>query len=213
MNNLGNTSSRENMVDLNVLPERHRKRRIRTLGVLAFLLWAILLGLLYPAGKNFWSAQQEYTSQRTTFSRLKSEVENYQPVGDRLENLQSMIEEANQKAESIRSTLTQVQYDQTKWSKLLSAAWESTPQGVEIGNLNQNKAQIEINGLSTSYQRVLDFRENLEKRGEFSQTEILSIVFIAEEDFSDVPSPVNPNSSSYYSFRITVNTGEEDNQP
>jgi Tfp pilus assembly protein PilN len=213
MNNLGDTSSQENMVDLNVLPERHRKRRIRTIGVLAFLLWAVLLGSLYPAGRNFLLAQQEYASQRAAFTQLKSEVENYQPVGDRLDSLQTEIEEANQKAESLRTTLNQVQYEQAKWSTLLSAVLDSAPQGVEIGNLSQSGAQIEINGISTSYQRVLDFQKNLENRADFPRAQILSIVFVSEEDFSDVPSPVSPNASSYYTYQLTVNSGEEVNQP
>lgn len=213
MTKVENTSSQKNMVDLNVLPDRHRKRKTRLLTAGAFLVWAILLGLLYPAGRSFWNIQQEYARQRTAFTQLKSEVENYEPVGDRLDSLETQIEEANQQAESIKSVLNETQYDRTKWSSLLSTVLESTPPGVEIGNLNQNTNRIEINGSSTSYQNVLGFKENLENGSGFSRAQIRSIVLISEENTSEVPSPVGTSTSSSYSFQITAYTPGEVNQP
>ncbi|MDZ7843607.1 MAG: PilN domain-containing protein [Anaerolineales bacterium] len=214
MTQAGDSTSTRVLVDLNILPDRHRRGKINPIMILAFLFWAVLLGLLYPAGINFLQAQSDYTIIHGEFSQLKTEVDNYQSVDNRLETIQAEIENTHQQAEEIKSKYNAIKLNYASWSSLLFSIVESFPPGVEIQEINQSGTQVELEGSAASYDRVLILRDDLIGLGSFPIVQIKSIQFLTEQEFpAGEETPVEISEDFPYLFRITLNTQEEGSQP
>lgn len=209
MTKASSSSSKQYRVNLNILPDRHRKSGLSLLVVLAFLLWAVLLGLTYPAGKNYLEVQQAFSQNRAELNRLQAEAENYQPLTDRLEEVRQQIQAAEEEAAQIRSRYQEIQFDSTRWSERLSSILDTVPQGVQLQEINQSGSVVEINGTAASYQRVLLLAENLHEQGGFPQVQIDSIIFISEEQIQeDDANLADLPSTPSYLYQMSLTAGE-----
>ena len=203
------------VADLNVLPERHRRQGINPLVVLAFLLWAVLLGLLYPGGKYFLRAQNEFSQRQAELIQIQEEIETYQTVEERLENLRTEIDGTEVQIQEIRERYSELNLETVSWSRLLFSLTDEIPQGVILDQISQTETRVEISGSATSYQLVLDLEDNLKTIPGFASVEIDSIQFLRPaEDAAENEQPAEDfDQDQPYLFGVILDTSWEEVQP
>lgn len=207
------------LMDLNILPERYRRKRIKPIMVLPWLLWIALIGLMYPMVTNLIQAQMTFQEAKSDFLITQATVEAYQPMSDELDSLQAEIDEANQKAERIKSSYQDIRVDSPRWSEYLSLIKENTPRGADLTSVVQSGEQITVEGYAKSYQGVLDMNEMLRDVERFSKVELQSINRVANKEPTPTPpengeeNPAQPTPSFVYSFRFSIGIKQEVTQP
>lgn len=207
------------LLDLNILPERYRRKKIKPLMVLPWVLWIALIGLVYPMIMNLIQAQGTFQETKTEFLTTQATVEAYQPLTAELDALQAQIDEANQTVDNIKSSYQDIHIDSRHWSEILTLIKENTPQGTELTNVIQNGDQIAVEGYAKSYQMVLDMDGLLKKVEAFSKVELQAINRVVSKEPTPIPpetgeeSPVVPTPTFVYSFRFSIDINQEVSQP
>lgn len=211
----GTYQPKTKLTDLNVLPDRHQRRKIQPLVVLAFLFWAVLIGLLYPAGSLFLETQRDFRQAQNGYQELQAEVDSYQSVEVRLENLRTAIDNAAAEADQIKSSYGEIDLETTRWSTLLFSITDEIPQGVDIQEVNQSGTQVDLRGAAASYQLVLTLEDSLQTIPGFQLVEIDSIQYLGQVESpgeGETP-PENFDEDFPYLFTIFLNTEAEEIQP
>lgn len=207
------------LIDLNILPERYRRKKITPLMVLPWVLWIASIGLVYPMIMNLIQAQATFQEAKTEFLTTQATVESYQPLAAELDALQAQIDEANQAVEDIKSSYQGINIESQQWSEILTLIKDNTPQGTEITNVVQNGDQIVVEGYAKSYQMVLDMDGLLKNVGCFSKIELQAINRVVSKQPTPTPSEAGeeslfvPTPSFVYSFRFSIDIKQEVTQP
>ncbi len=207
------------LMDLNILPERYRRKKVKPIMVLPWVLWIALVGLMYPMVTNLIQAQTAYHEAKTGFLTTQATVEAYQPLSEEMDSLQAQIDEANQTVEKIQSSLQEIKIDSPSWSEILSLIKNNTPRGVALSTIVQSGDQIVVEGSAKSYQLVLDMDETLKGVDRFSKVELQAINRAISEEPTPTPSetgedkPIAPTPSYVYSFRFSIDINQEVTQP
>jgi Tfp pilus assembly protein PilN len=215
MANTGNYQQKTKLNDLNVLPDRHRRSKLQPLVILAFLIWAVLLGLLYPAGRNFLQNQRDFSQAQAEFNQLQEEIDDYQSVEDRLENLQTEIDDTQAESQQIRDRYSEINLETVSWSGILFSITAEIPPGVILDQINQSNTRVEISGSAASYQLVLDLEDNLKTIPEFARVEIDRIQFLRQiENLAEGEQPPEGFDEDFpYLYNLVLDTQGEELQP
>ncbi len=59
------------LFDLNILPLRHRRKKIKLVHILPWQILIILLGMLYPAGINALDAQAQFIQSKSDLNQVQ----------------------------------------------------------------------------------------------------------------------------------------------
>jgi Tfp pilus assembly protein PilN len=194
------------LIDLNVLPSRYRRKKIKPLHLLPWVLWVALLGLMYPVVANLVQAQMSFQQAKSKFQSVQASIEAYQPLAQEMESLQAEIETAHQTTEAIQRSYRDIKLDSPLWSEVLTFVTGNTPQGIKITNLVQNGDQILVEGNTDSYQRILEMDQTLKGVERFSNVELQSINQVNDEESA-------PNPPSVYQFQFSIEVNERAGQP
>ena len=194
------------LVDLNILPDRYRRRRLGPRTVLPWILLLVLLGLLYPVGNNFLQTQQAFRDKQQELDQVQTAFDNYLPVEERLAILEAEIEAAEIKAEEIRAQYSEIDLELTSWSYILFSIVEKLPPGVKVSAYLQSGREIQLQGTADTYQQVLDLEEAMQTINPVHGVQIDSILKLNPEGETE-------SEGSGYVFQLTLFSAEEESQP
>jgi hypothetical protein len=139
----------EGMIDLNLLPQRYRRRWPRPSTVLAWLLMFILLGALYYSYQAFETANRHYAEQRTDLATAREELEASDPVSEQIAQLRTEIEAERQRAQALERAATALDGIDERKAYLLACHEFATAQLAAAQRLHQapQPDQVVIGGV------------------------------------------------------------------
>lgn len=165
----------EGLLDINVLPDRYKPRRISFTVVLAWLLLVVLVGLLYLSFQRFEAGTQQLAAQQLRFQTAQEALQAAEVQPAELEELQADIDSLIAQGDELEDVLSQVNIQWVQWGPLLADAAEMTPENVVLTALEQNDNEITLSGLASAYQDPIDYRDSLMASGLGAQVQLLSV--------------------------------------
>ncbi len=184
------------LFDINILPQRYRRRKIRFINILPWLVFLLLMGTLYPSGITAIGAQSEFRLSQRKLNGLQSLLENHQGAAGEMESLQTEIDLQIERRDQILSSYQGLDLTGSKWSSILFLIEKNAPAGILWTQITQKDGEIRLDGIANAYPTVLSLRDSLEKIEGIIRVQIDSVDQILED------SPVIPPSEA-----------GEDNQP
>lgn len=214
----GKLKINRSVLDINILPDRYRRKKIRLLSILPWLLLAILLALLYPAVFQALQAEEEFQESSQAYQAIQATVENYTSLENEIETLESDLEAANQQLESFSASYSDFQLQSTNRSEQLDLILSAKPPGITLGNLVQQGGEIILEGSADAYQLPLEMVETLQSLERFSIVELNAIQVVISEQAGSTPVPSEeeqppPTPTAVYTFQISIRSGDEEGQP
>ncbi|MCJ7715372.1 MAG: PilN domain-containing protein [Anaerolineales bacterium] len=204
------------LFDINILPERYRRKRIRLVNILPWVIFIILLGTLYPVGIIALDAQSQFIQSKSDLALVQSRMENYQSASEEMDSLTSEIETTTQLRDQILASYQGIDLQGTNWSESLFRIQEIIPEGISLTLVSQFEDQIQLNGVSESYDNILDFEGRLSGLDAVSNAQIDSVELIIEEEQEPAVPAVEDESGltgsqnpSYLFTILIISSGEE----
>ena len=198
------------ILQMNILPERYQRRKIRPGAFLAVILILVQLLLLYPISSILTREQSIFIERKTAFQELQAEVDAYNTPQERIAELETELDAANQQLLSFEDAYSTLNFQNTPWSAYLDLVQEQTPAALEVESILFQDSTILIVGRSESYQLPLVMVDNLQAQEHFSEVRALSIQLIPPEEDSqnpDLPAE-NPENLTLddpqYSFELAA---------
>ena len=218
---LGNTPAKTklltstlNTFDINLLPARYQPKRIRLVGVLPWLLLLVLIAAIYPSSIVAQEAQADYKAINAEVAILQSSLESYQSAADELSALQDQIDLAAERRDLILASYQGIDLQGSNWSSILGIVVNNVPENITWTTINQQDREIILEGVSGTYQSVLDLQSTLSGLGLFSAVRIDTIDQIVLDPAEirvevDADGQVLPTPPPPYNFIVIVSlTGE-----
>jgi len=198
------------LFDINILPQRYRRRKFRFINTLPWLVFLLLLGALYPAGITAMSAQSEFRLHQRELDGLQFLLEDYQSAAEEMESLQAEINLQIERRDQILSSYLGLDLKGSNWSSILFLIEEKTPAGILWIQISQRDGEIRLYGKANAYPTVLTLRDSLEKIEGIIRVQIDSIDQILEEspETGEDNQPAGIQTSSYH-FTLLATVAEE----
>ncbi len=203
------------LFDINILPQRYRRKRIRLLSILPWFLFIVLLGLLYFSGIMALEAQAQYKRSQIELAQVQSVLEDYQSSSEELESLENEIEAAYQLRDQITASYQGIDLSGSRWNDTLFRIERIVPEGISLTLVAQQDNQIFLEGISTAYPIILDLVEKLNGLNTVQSVQIESVTQIVEEEpeaaaviTEDESQPITSISPSYSFSILTIRSGE-----
>ncbi len=204
-----------NLFDINILPQRYRRRKIRFINMLPWLVFLLLLGALYPSGITAMGAQSEFRLTQRKLNGLQSLLESHQSAAEEMESLQTEIDLQLERRDQILSSYQGLDLKGSNWSSILFLIEENAPAGILWIQISQRDGEIRLDGIANAYPTVLSLRDSLERIDGIINIQIDSIDQILEES----PVIISPetgednqpgsNQTSSYRFTLLATVAEE----
>jgi Tfp pilus assembly protein PilN len=206
------------LFDINILPDRHRRRKLYLINILPWLVFLLLLGALYPTSMAVMQAQSYFQHKKSELVRVQSLLDNYQNAEVELDALQSDIEFQTERRDQILSSYEGLDIKGSNWSTTLYRIIETVPDGIFLTQITQNDGQINFDGIANSYSAVLRLKDALETLDELLIVQIESVDQISGDPPESPPAsagdenqPINDQTHSY-NFSLLAIVGEEGQQ-
>lgn len=209
MANIRKSNAGSTIIQMNILPERYRRRRIHPGAVLAVLLLLVQLLLLYPISTILSQEQSSFMKSKTAFQDLQAEVDSYNAPREQSTELEAELESVREELLVFEDSFSAQNFQNKAWSEYLNLVLEQIPAALDVENILLQDSTILVFGRSDSYTLPLVMVENLETQEKFSAARALSIQLIPPEEDplnltgAENPEIITPESPVYY-FEIEV---------
>ena len=204
------------LFDINILPQRYRRKRIRLVSILPWIMFIILLGSLYPSGIMALEAQAQFKRSQTDLAQVQSALESYQSSAEQAVFLDNELEAAYQLRDQITDSYLGIDLNVTNWSDTLFSIKRIIPEGISLTLITQQDNQILLQGISNTYPIILDLVEKLSGLDSVQSVQIESITQIGEEartvvvvETGDESQPITSKNPSYFFSILTITSGEK----
>jgi len=135
-------------LDLNLLPVRHRPRRLTLGSALTWLLLLALLILLVPAWTWFARTTDAYRRTAEEGERLRQAVAADAGTNADLDTLATRVADTSDQAAQLEAALESLGIRRVLWSDTLALLIEQTPDGITYSSLTDEGGSIRVEGLS-----------------------------------------------------------------
>ena len=198
------------LFDINILPQRYRRRKFRIINILPWLVFLLLFGALYPAGITAMGAQSEFRLHQRELDGLQFLIEDYQSAAEEMDSLQTEIDLQKERRDQILSSYQGLDLKGSNWSSILFLIEENTPAGILWTQITQKGGEIRLDGIANAYSTVLSLRDSLEKIDGINRIQIDSVDQILEEspETGEDNQPASNQTSSYH-FTLLATAAEE----
>lgn len=205
------------LFDINILPDRFRRKKLTLMILLPWLLLAVLLGTIYPVYTLASQAQSSFQDQRLALARVQAELDFYQITSQEQEDLQTRLDEALAQKDAIVQSFSGLQLATNKWSPTLIQINQQLPEGISWVQVSQQEDKtIRLDGVTREYLLVLDLLDSLNSLDGLADAEIDSIEQVDPEEISEalLEDEVDALLSSvatpgYYRFTILARAAGE----
>lgn len=164
------------LIDLNILPEKYRRRRLRLASVLPWLLALAAILVLVPNYQRFAQANAQIAVLEADLVRVQEALSARNPAGVEAEELRATLDEVLARIDEIEGAYEAVAPQQMAWTEALRAIEEAIPEGVGLTSLSQTGRQITLAGTASDHIKVHMLKANLWNSGFFSSVTIQSVV-------------------------------------
>lgn len=203
-------------VDLNLLPERHRRQWPSPSTVLSWALMLLLLGALYYSYPTFKAASAHYQDQVAALEAAENEVRAPTPFEEQVSALRADIEAEQERAQTLRASRRSLVIQQIAWGATLIEFVNAAPPGLEITSVSQEQISLRFAGIADEYHLPLQYAATLRTLAGDASVRVEAIRVQqppAETDDAATPTPQPTEEGESteeevveisYSFTITV---------
>ena len=174
------------MFDINILPERYRKRKLTLWTALPTVLLLLLLAAIYPAYLRSVSAQASFKASQVSLEQIQTSYETYQTSNEDMLALEAEIAAEQELQNQIISSYGGLEVSGQKLSPTLNAIMGVTPESIRWTSISELGGKFRLEGVAADYPEIITLLESLRTISDFEQVEISSI----EEWLTDEPAPV-----------------------
>jgi hypothetical protein len=197
----------DGLLDINVLPQRHRKARLRWASVAPWLSLLGLIILVYPTFQWFVATNDEFGLVARDLAHMRSTQIALQTPSGTESALSTQIASVNDQTQGIRAAADSLNLQQIAWGETIQRALDLAPLGVDVSSVVQTEDQVEITGLASSYQIPLAYAQRLKDSGRFSDVSVS--VVSRNPEASPTPSSASPTPSTSagqpsFTFRLSL---------
>ncbi len=164
------------LIDLNILPQKYRRRRLRLASMLPWLLAVVVILLLLPNYQHLTQANAQIAVLEADLVGVQEMLNARNPAGVEAEELRASLDQLLARIGEIEGAYEAVAPEQMAWTGALRAIEEAIPKGVELTSLSQTDRQITLAGTASDHIKVQILKANLENSGFFSSVTIQSMV-------------------------------------
>lgn len=164
------------LIDLNILPEKYRRRRVRVASLLPWLLALAAMLVLVPNYQRFAQANAQIAVLEGDLVGVQEALSARNPAGVEAEELRATLDQVLARIDEIEGAYEAVAPQQMAWTGALRAIEEAIPEGVGLTSLSQTGRQITLAGTASDHTKVQVLKASLENSGLFSSVTIQSVV-------------------------------------
>jgi hypothetical protein len=220
----GRDFERDGALDLNVLPPRYRRSRLRWADVAP---WLSLLGLIILV----WPTFQWFLTTNQAFGDVARQLDHQRATQMALETpsgteaaLRSEIADVQGETDRLQSAMQSVDLQKVAWGNEIRYVLDQAPAGALVSQVSEGGSGLVLNGQATTYPVALVYAQRLQDSGRFVSVQIDVISQAAEPSptpttvpartaRSSTPSPTTvPEVAHPFAFTITLSIAES-NQP
>jgi Tfp pilus assembly protein PilN len=165
-------SRRASMLDLNVLPSRYRRPRLRWAAVAPWLSLLGLIILVYPIFQWFLTTNQGFSfvardldHQRATQILLET------PSGTEAA-LRSEIAEVQAETDRLQSAVQSIDLQKVAWGDVIRYVIGQAPGGALVTQVSGQGSGLVLNGQATTYPIALVYAQRLKDSGRFVSVQV-----------------------------------------
>ena len=163
-------------IDLNILPARYRRRRIRFTQVVTFLLVCLLLAGIVPAYRELLAARIQTANARVRVDQAKAVLMEDQVDLEEITGVEREIEQIRTSASRLRAESGAIGQRHAPRSEGVAAAVSALVPRVGITTISQEGSSFIVSGTAGSQALVLDYARALQSAEQFTSARILSMV-------------------------------------
>ena len=171
------------MFDINILPERYRKRKLTLWTALPTILLLLLLAAIYPAYLRAVSAQDAFTESRDSLNQVQASFDTYLSSNEDMVALEAEIAAEKELQDQIISSYGGLEVSGQKLSPTLYAIMGLTPESIRWLSISELEGVYRLEGVAADYPQIIELLESLRTITDFDQVEISSV----EEWLTDDP--------------------------
>lgn len=204
----------EGLLDINLLPDRYRRRWPAPATVLAWLVAVALLGALVLSYRTYRSAHLEYQEQRAGHEAAQQQLEAEDSLAEDLNALRADIEAAQQEAATLQRSANALAIQEISWGTTLSSILELAPDGLDVNSVGQSEDTVGLQGTAEAYYLPLVYAaalSNSHPEALVTVQEIHVLVPQAEQEPTPTPSeaetstaPADQQSEMNYGFSMRL---------
>jgi Tfp pilus assembly protein PilN len=163
-------------LDLDILPEQHRPRRIAAAVAVGLVLAvALLLGLI-PVYGVLTTQQARTANAEARLAQVKANLAQNQVDQEEIENVGNQIEEVRALIIRLQAEAGTLGQERTYRSDGIAAAVSSLVPRINVTAITQEENVFTVSGEAGSQALVLDYARALQVSGEFVNVFILSMI-------------------------------------
>ena len=176
-------------LDINILPEQYRPRRITAPMVLAIVAVAVLLLGLVPTYSVLIAMQARTDNAQTRLDQAQASLAQAQVDPEQLE-VDQQIEQMREQIAALQAEFGGLDQRHVHRSAAISGIVTALVPHVHIITIAQNGNDFSLTGNASDYTLVLSYARALQSSGRFATVRVVSIA--------------NPDSSAEIEFSITM---------
>ncbi len=200
-----------NILDLNILPPRYRRRR---LSMRTLRLWLMLLaftGLIYPSYVIYRRADVQLKRQELKFAGIQMVLDKYEPLVAEKDELLAEIDEVKDQSMEIETVAENAVIQEVAWSEILQSIVETIPEGINLISIRQLDNEIRIVGLAENRRLPPIFTDDLTETSLFVEARIeYMIQQLPEETESDEVVTTLPTPEYEFEIMLDIGVGDEE---
>jgi Tfp pilus assembly protein PilN len=183
------TSGRpKSRLDLNILPQRHRPRRLTPEALLSWILLLALIGLLVPSWQWFARTTADYERTAQEGEALRGAIGLSGPASEALDALATQVDVEESRAAELEGAIGSLGIRRVVWSDVLPVIVSRAPEGITLAGIGDSGDSILLEGLASSETLPLAYAAALSAAGVFDLVQVDSIDRLTEEATS-TPTP------------------------
>lgn len=194
---------RSSLLDMDVLPQRYRRRRLTWGAVAPWIALAGMMALVFPTFQWFSSTNDNYNQVARNLTRQQATLASVKNPSGTEAALQTQVAHVMNQAQAYHSLTQDIDLQQVAWGPTIRGVLAKTPPGLEVDDIAQSGTVLTLNGRAFAYQQPLDYARALETSGQFDSVQVKIIQRVEPTPASLGPTPT-PGSSELYGFEITL---------
>jgi hypothetical protein len=209
----------EGLLDVNLLPERYQRARLKWSSVLAWLALIVLIGLLVPSYQRWQISSEKLNVERLALVQAQSDMESIDPDAEARAKLQEQIDTALSRAADLRTAASAISIQDVEWGSTIGSIRAAQVNDLRLTGILVDGGTVQLNGDAKSYSLPLDYAAALRSTGDFQSVVVESISKVelspeqqAEVSGAAIPAPAEEGSPIpsggepviRYSFEISV---------
>jgi len=190
-------------IDLNLLPERYRRRRLSFRGLRPWILTIGFSLMLVPSFKLLGQASANLKPLQEDSRQTLAELAGFREVSEERQALQKDYEDLISLTAQIEADYQSISIQQVLWGPMLKTVVGLVPGGVRLTSISQSVDEVTLEGEADSYMLPLDYADRLREGGQFSDVIVDSLRRLAPSNSTD-GSTVEPQPAQGFSFEIRL---------